>query len=174
MAGTLGVSGMLRTASGLIAANSAIVQILRRCTPTKKVAVIDKFIPVDDTSAAKQVPAWQMLKDRSFVLYTIAVFLICAGIWMPYFYIRAFASEVLVLNTAQSFADFMMLNAAGMPGRILLALLADNSFGTINAYVLVMRLMSVVVLVWPVVHTPLLECSFGQASTAYALEEQFL
>jgi hypothetical protein len=47
------------------------------------------------------------------------------------------------------------MNACGIPGRIIPALLADRRIGTINAYILVLLGTSLTILLWPLVkNTP--------------------
>ncbi|KAF3002600.1 hypothetical protein E8E13_008537 [Curvularia kusanoi] len=94
-----------------------------------------------------------VLRNRGLVHYTIAVFLFFAALWIPYFQLRAFAIDALGKDPADSFTVLMILNAAGIPGRIVPALVSDGALGVINTYILVLLLTSITLLLLPLVAT---------------------
>lgn len=147
----LGGEWMLRVVGAVVGVDALVVQLLvwRFCEEAGVARLTRK--------GKKRVRGgrmeWRVLKDGSYVLYSFAMFLVFASLWIPYFYARAYTSDVLHLDASHSFALLVVLNAAGIPGRIAPALLADTRVGTINSYILVLLLTSTTLLCWPLVST---------------------
>lgn len=81
------------------------------------------------------------------------MFLTFAGLWIPFFYLRTFAISALAMSPSDSFAVLMVLNATGIPGRIIPALLSDCGPDTLDTYILVLLNTSLALLCWPLVTT---------------------
>ena len=78
-----------------------------------------------DTSAFKELP---------FVVYTLALFCLYAGFWIPFFYIPSYAKTSLHTSDDLSFYMLAITNAATFFGRILPALLTKR-FGAIELFI---------------------------------------
>jgi MFS family permease len=75
---------------------------------------------------------WAAFRDATFVLYSLGIFLVFLGIWIPYYFIRPFAVDVLSSSQKTSFDLLLVLNGVGVPGRLIPALLSDKFFGPVN------------------------------------------
>jgi MFS family permease len=100
---------------------------------------------------ATHIVEWRAFKEPCYALCVAAMFFVFVGLWIPFFYVREFSSKALHTTKPQSFTILIVLNAAGIPGRIVPALLSDRCIGTINAYIITLLLTSVTLLCWPLV-----------------------
>lgn len=91
-----------------------------------------------------------MLSTPSTSLPCSSVFV---SLWIPFFYVREFSSSALHVSKSEFFVILITLNAAGIPGRIVPALLADLRVGTINTYIVILFIIIVTLLLWPLVTT---------------------
>lgn len=71
------------------------------------------------------------LRNRSFVAFSLGLFLIFAGLYIPIFYIIFIAEVRVHLNSDTAFYMLPVLNAASVFGRIIPGLLADR-FGALK------------------------------------------
>ncbi|KZM27365.1 uncharacterized protein EKO05_0003713 [Ascochyta rabiei] len=147
----VGLGCTLCVLGGVVGANAVVVQVLLRWRPSEREAVIDTPSRQRGQCGKKIWLTMRVLKEWSFALRIVAVFFVFAGLWIPYFYICTFAVDALHLEPPQSFAVFMILNAAGTCGRIVPALLSDTVLGTVNTYIVVLLLTSTTLLCWPLV-----------------------
>ncbi|KAF2180380.1 MFS general substrate transporter [Zopfia rhizophila CBS 207.26] len=134
-----GIAWTLRVIGFVVLFNSILIISLAR---TRKKATSRQSRPVVE---------WRAFKDKSYTLYVLAMFFVFAGVWVPYFYIRSFVTEIIHANRQTSFILILLLNGAGLPGRILPALLSDRYLGALNAYILITLLTSLTLFLWPLV-----------------------
>ncbi|KAF2730714.1 MFS general substrate transporter [Polyplosphaeria fusca] len=99
------------------------------------------------------IVVWRAFRELPYTLYVGAMFFVFAGLWIPYFYIRDFAKVALHLKPKQSLTLVLALNASGIPGRLLPALLSDSIIGTVNTYLLTLVLTSITLFTWPLVQS---------------------
>ncbi|KAF9691928.1 hypothetical protein EKO04_009978 [Ascochyta lentis] len=147
----VGLSWTLWVLGGVVGFNAVIVQGLLRWGSGESEGVDATPSRGDGQRVKKTWWKVRVLRDRNFALYTLAIFFFFAGLWIPFFYTRSFAVEALHMDPSQSFAVFMILNAAGIQGRIIPALLSDAVLGTINTYFVVLLLMGTTLFCWPLV-----------------------
>lgn len=136
--GGLAFSGVARAMEGLgrgwtvwvvgcvVFGNAVVVQMIIERESRQQVTALEGRRSKDDTCAGKRKFEWSVLKSKSLALYTTAICFLFAGLWIPYFYIQTFSHQVLHTSSSQSFAVLMTLNAAGIPGRIIPAILATR------------------------------------------------
>lgn len=74
-----------------------------------------------------------ILTDIPFMLSSFGVFVITWGIFFPYFYVQLFA-VLHGVDPSIAFYSLAIMNAAGLPGRVLPGILADR-FGPFNIIV---------------------------------------
>ncbi|KAH6642935.1 major facilitator superfamily domain-containing protein [Boeremia exigua] len=146
----LGVARVLWVAGGVVGVNAVVVQVLLRWAGVDE-EKLGEDVAHEDEVLTRSWAVWQLLKNRTLVLYTIAIFFTFVGLWIPYFDVRTFAVDALDMDSFDCFAVLMILNTSGIPGRIVPALLADSVLGTINTYILVLLSTSTVLLCWPLV-----------------------
>ncbi|KAI5778442.1 putative MFS monocarboxylate transporter [Geopyxis carbonaria] len=75
---------------------------------------------------------WGAFREPPYVLFAIGMFLIFLGLYFAFFYISAFARDILHLSQTTSFNTLIIMNAVGLPGRILPNFLADRALGPLN------------------------------------------
>ncbi|KAF2030544.1 MFS general substrate transporter [Setomelanomma holmii] len=141
---TLGLNYTLWIMCGVVCFNSILIQGLARTGSKVK-------SPASTHSSNQNYGIWHVFKKPSYTLYVIAMFFIFAGLWIPFFYTREYSSKALHITKSQSFIVLIILNAAGIPGRMIPAFLVDLYLGTINTYIVTLLLSGVTLLLWPLV-----------------------
>ncbi|KAF1937322.1 MFS general substrate transporter, partial [Clathrospora elynae] len=155
---TRGIACTLWIMCGVVSATSALIQIFAQpklpsspqLTTTKLQASCLKTIK----EKIRSLVDWRAFSDPGFSLYVLAMFCVFAGLWIPYFYIHAFSAKALHLTKSQSFTMLLALNGAGIPGRIVPALLSDYCLGTVNTHILLLLLTSATLICWPFITSP--------------------
>lgn len=108
----IGFGWTLRIFGFLAAALFAVVQTL-----------LKKRLPPKEGIRILEIEA---LKDRVFVLYIVGSFLTFLGLYFAFFFISAYARNVLGLSFSRSNYVLLVINGAGIPGRLLPMWLADQ------------------------------------------------
>ncbi|PVH95940.1 MFS monocarboxylate transporter-like protein [Periconia macrospinosa] len=70
--------------------------------------------------------------DPVYSLFAIGIFFTLWGVYIAYFYTATFGKHVIGVSEQSSLTLLIILNAVGIPGRIIPAYLADAYFGTFN------------------------------------------
>lgn len=100
-------------------------------------------------------PIWTSIKQTlplPFTLFLLSIFLLYIGLYIPFFYIDAFAptlSPPLPPSLASNL--LLIMNAASLPGRVLPAMLADR-VGNLSIIVPATLLAGAATLAWSRVH----------------------
>lgn len=94
---------------------------------------------------------WEAFRELAFVLYCLGIFLVFLGTWIPYYFIRPFALDVLHGSQKTSFDLLLLLNGVGIPGRVLPALLSDRLFGPVNVLFVSSVVAGILLFCWIVV-----------------------
>ncbi|KAH7032117.1 major facilitator superfamily domain-containing protein [Macrophomina phaseolina] len=104
----------------LIALSASLLVLRPRVLPAKKRALIDT----------------EALRDASFVLFSLALFHMFIGLYVPFFYISSFAQARLGDDVSDDFSFYLLsiMNASSVFGRIVPNLLADR-FGSFNVLI---------------------------------------
>ena len=144
---TLGVDKTLWIMCGVVAFLSILIQLIALSGPKREPSNGGE----QNTNSKKRIVEWRAFKEPTYALYAVAMFFVFAGLWIPFFYVREFSAKALQIPKSQSFLILIILNAAGIPGRLVLALLADRGIGTINTYIITLLLTSVTLLCWPLI-----------------------
>jgi MFS family permease len=143
---TRGIGDTLWIMCGVVTFVSILIQLLASSGPRR----IRSAQATRTLRSNMQIVGWQAFKEPSYALYVVAMFFVFAGLWIPFFYVREFSAKALHITKPQSFIILIVLNAAGIPGRIIPAVLSDCCIGTINTYITLL-LTSVTLLCWPLV-----------------------
>ncbi|KAF2128046.1 MFS general substrate transporter [Dothidotthia symphoricarpi CBS 119687] len=138
---SLGISWTLWIMCGVVLVNSLLIQAFAQ-------SKTERGRPASQRQGFVE---WRAFLEPSYALYVAAMFFVFAGLWIPYFYVREFTVHALHGENSSSFIVLLILNASGIPGRIIPALLSDYVFGTINTYILILLLGSFTLLSWPYV-----------------------
>ncbi|KAF7539724.1 hypothetical protein G7Z17_g12377 [Cylindrodendrum hubeiense] len=107
---------------GLVVSTAAIITIslVRTRLPPRKAG------PLVELAA---------FKERTYSLFAIGMFFTLWATYYVYIYARAYALDVLDAPSSTSFTILLIINAVGIPGRIIPALLADRYFGAIGVLI---------------------------------------
>ncbi|KAF2820407.1 MFS general substrate transporter [Ophiobolus disseminans] len=147
---TLGIGKTLWIMCGVVTVLSILIQMLALIGPPK-------FTPTNTGKTRKKIRRsavdWKAFKEPCYTLYVVAMFFVFIGLWIPFFYVREVSAKALDISKDDSFTILILLNAAGIPGRLAPALLADRYIGTINTYIINLFLTSITLLCWPRVAT---------------------
>ncbi|KAF2864809.1 major facilitator superfamily domain-containing protein [Massariosphaeria phaeospora] len=138
----LGIAGTMRVVGGVALGNSVVICGLAR--GMKREGKVARKAWVD----------WMVFADVQYGLYVLAMFFVFAGLWVPYFYLRDFATTTVHMQKDTCLTILLALNAAGIPGRIIPALLADYFLGTLNTYIFILLFTSATLLLWPLITKP--------------------
>ncbi|KAJ5628748.1 MFS monocarboxylate transporter-like protein [Penicillium lividum] len=71
-------------------------------------------------------------KEPTYLLFAIGIFFTLWGVYIAYFYTATYGKQVIHLSDTDSLTQLMVLNAVGIPGRMVPGLLADAYFGAFN------------------------------------------
>ncbi|KAI0386926.1 MFS monocarboxylate transporter-like protein [Hypomontagnella monticulosa] len=92
-------------------------------------------------------------KEPTYLLFSVGLFFLLFGLYIAYFYTTTFGREVIGISEADSLTLLMILNGAGIPGRVIPAYLADRFFGTFSTLLPFSFGVGVTLLMWTQVHT---------------------
>lgn len=143
---TKGINWTLWIMCGVVTFTSMLIVLLARTGPSRKTSTTS-------TVSKKRIVDWHAFKEPTYAFYVVAMFFVFVGLWIPFFYVREFSADALHISKDESFMILIILNAAGIPGRIVPALLADLRIGTINTYIITLLLTSTMLLFWPLATT---------------------
>ncbi|KAK0642495.1 putative transporter MCH4 [Lasiodiplodia hormozganensis] len=91
---------------------------------------------------------WAAFRETPYSLYCVSMFFAFWGIWIAYYYVRAYARDILHLSDRSSFNLILLINGVGVPGRLVPALLADRFFGPVNVFIPVILLAGLCLFCW--------------------------
>ncbi|KAF2138177.1 uncharacterized protein K452DRAFT_234891 [Aplosporella prunicola CBS 121167] len=92
-------------------------------------------------------------KDPTYLFFAIGIFFTLWGVYIAYFYTTTFGKEVTHISESGSLTLLMVLNAVGIPGRLIPAYLADTYFGTFNTLLPFVAGAGVMLFAWIGVHS---------------------
>ncbi|KAK8915324.1 MFS monocarboxylate transporter [Metarhizium anisopliae] len=74
-------------------------------------------------------------KESTYLLFAISMFFTLWAAYFAYYYARAYALNVLGGSQSTSFTMLLVINAVGIPGRLIPAFIADRYFGAVNTFI---------------------------------------
>ncbi|EHK25811.1 uncharacterized protein TRIVIDRAFT_32181 [Trichoderma virens Gv29-8] len=125
---TVRVMGFVVLASSII-----IVSLVRTRLPARKAG------PLVD---------WSAFKELTYVLFAISMFITLWATYFAYYYARAYSIDQLGGSQSTSFNMLMIINAIGIPGRLVPAFLADRYFGAVNVFIPTILSAAVCIFAW--------------------------
>ncbi|KAL7764827.1 hypothetical protein ACKLNR_005972 [Fusarium oxysporum f. sp. zingiberi] len=78
---------------------------------------------------------WAAFKEPAYVLFAAAMFFTLWPTWISYNYARQYTTDKLSGSASDSFLILIVINAVGIPGRMISAFLADRLFGAIPVFI---------------------------------------
>ncbi|KAL6860815.1 major facilitator superfamily domain-containing protein [Trichoderma novae-zelandiae] len=122
-------------AMGLVVLVSSVIIVLlvrTRLPPRKAGTLVD----------------WSAFKEMTYVLFAISMFITLWATYFAYYYARAYSIDRLGGSQATSFNMLMIINAVGIPGRLIPAFLADRFFGAVNVFIPTILSAAVCIFAW--------------------------
>ena len=96
---------------------------------------------------AGPIVEWSAFKDPAFSLFCCGMFLVLWAVFFAYFYISSFARDIIGVDSSTSLNLILVLNAIGVPARILCNLAADR-MGPVNTLIPAVFAASVLIFGW--------------------------
>ncbi|RFN50741.1 peptide chain release factor 1 [Fusarium flagelliforme] len=96
---------------------------------------------------------WAAFKEPAYVLFAVAMFFTLWPTWISYNYARQYATDKLGGSASSSFLILIVINAVGIPGRMITAFLADRFFGAINVFIPTIFSAALCIYMWSQVTT---------------------
>ncbi|KAK1755470.1 MFS general substrate transporter [Echria macrotheca] len=96
---------------------------------------------------------WRAFREREYALFCVGMFLNWWALYFAFFYISAFAKTQLNIDTSTSLVLLLLINAVGLPGRIVFGLLSDRFLGPLRTLIPVALCTSILFYSWAAVHS---------------------
>ncbi|KAM6483641.1 putative translation releasing factor RF-1 [Trichoderma sp. SZMC 28011] len=125
---TVRVMGFVVLASSFI-----IISLMRTRLPPRKAG------PLVD---------WSAFKELTYVLFAISMFITLWATYFAYYYARPYSIDRLDGSQSTSFNMLMIINAIGIPGRLVPAFLADRYFGAVNMFIPTILAAAICIFAW--------------------------
>ncbi|KAL5381797.1 hypothetical protein DPSP01_006980 [Paraphaeosphaeria sporulosa] len=94
---------------------------------------------------------WSAFKDPAFSLFCCGMFLVLWAVFFAYFYISSFGRDILHVDPSTSLNLLLVLNAIGVPARILCNLIADK-LGPVNTLIPAVLAAGILIFGWIGIH----------------------
>ena len=91
---------------------------------------------------------WAAFRELAFALYCLGIFLVFFSLWLVFYFIRAYALDILQASQTTSFNLLLVLNGLGVPGRLIPALLSDRYFGPLNVLLVSSAVAAILLYCW--------------------------
>ncbi|KEY65475.1 hypothetical protein S7711_08314 [Stachybotrys chartarum IBT 7711] len=91
---------------------------------------------------------WSAFIEGSYLLFALGVFLQFYGLYFGFFYINAYARNIIGFSTIESVSLLLITNALGIPARPIAGYIADYYTGSINMFIITVVCVSVVLFGW--------------------------
>ncbi|KAH7063045.1 major facilitator superfamily domain-containing protein [Macrophomina phaseolina] len=144
--GRVGFAWTVRVIGFVVLFNAAVILALAR-TRGQRVAV------VGDGGGAPLID-WAAFREIPYLLYCVSMFFAFWGIWVAYYYVRAYARDILDFSDKDSFNLILIINGVGVPGRLVPAIIADRFFGPVNVFIPVIFVAGICLFCWAAVSSP--------------------
>ncbi|KAM5362717.1 hypothetical protein ACJZ2D_012379 [Fusarium nematophilum] len=95
---------------------------------------------------------WAAFKELEYTFYVIGAFMCFWGVYFAFYYLAAFARDILGVSFARSLDLLLVLNGTGTVGRILPNYVADR-FGTISVYIPLALVTGTMMYCWAAVNS---------------------
>ncbi|KAI1749748.1 MFS monocarboxylate transporter-like protein [Xylaria castorea] len=134
LSGPIGYPWTIRIMGFIMTFNTILIFVLGRPRKFKK----DKR-PLVDAAA---------FKEPVYSFFAVGVFFTLWGIYIAYFYTSTYGRDVVGISESNSLTLLIILNAVGVPGRVIPAFLADRYFGLFNTMLPFVVGAGVLLLAW--------------------------
>ncbi|CCX11695.1 putative MFS monocarboxylate transporter [Pyronema domesticum] len=87
-------------------------------------------------------------KEATYTLFALGMFLNFMGLYFAFFYVSAYAKQKIGLSQSDAFTTLIVMNAVGLPGRVVPNYLADRVTGPLNLLIPCAIMVGVLFLCW--------------------------
>ncbi|KAF4541595.1 MFS monocarboxylate transporter [Lasiodiplodia theobromae] len=112
----------------------------------------------------------QAFREAPYFLFALSVFLYFLALYFGFFYINAYARNVVGFSSTEAVSLLLITNATGIPLRPIVGYIADRFLGPINTFIIAMSFLGCMEFVWISVRTRLgmyiFSAFFGMANGA--------
>ncbi|OCK82774.1 putative MFS monocarboxylate transporter [Lepidopterella palustris CBS 459.81] len=91
---------------------------------------------------------WVALKEVTYVLYCIGMFLNFWGLFFAFYYVGAYGRDIIGLSDKNSIYLLMIMNGIGFIGRLVPNFLADRTFGPLNTVIPFAFITGIMLFAW--------------------------
>lgn len=130
----IGFAWTVRVMGFVILAIAIIVIPFSRPNPQPRT-----YQPWLDKSAFHELP---------YTLFCAGIFFCFWGLFFAYYYVRPYGQEILQTTQSTSFNILLVINAFGIPGRFIPAILSDRFFGPLNVIIPCMAITGCLLYCW--------------------------
>ncbi|TVY42503.1 Aspyridones efflux protein [Lachnellula subtilissima] len=130
----IGFPWTIRVLGFVVLFNASIAQIFSRERTMRKVSG-----PLFDLKA---------FRDVRYSMFGAGIFMIFCSLYVGFFYISTFARDAVHLSVSTSRTILIIINAVGVPGRIIPAILADGYIGPVKTLLPFVFMGSIVLYSW--------------------------
>jgi len=78
---------------------------------------------------------WSAFREPSYTLFCIGMFFNLWAVYFAYFYLSSFAKSAIHVSQSTSLTLLLIMNAIGVPGRLICGLTADRLLGPVNTLI---------------------------------------
>jgi len=93
-------------------------------------------------------------REPVYLSFSVGIFFTLWGLYIAYFYTQTFGRSVVGISESDSLTLIMVLNAVGIPGRVIPAFVADRFFGPFNTMLPFVAGCGIMMLAWMRVDSP--------------------
>jgi peptide chain release factor 1 len=87
-------------------------------------------------------------REPTFTLFAASAWLTLWAVFFAYYYVRSYPLTKFDAPESTSFAMLLIINATGIPGRLIPAFLADRYFGPVTVFIPVIFISAVLTFAW--------------------------
>ncbi|EGD86754.1 hypothetical protein H112_05263 [Trichophyton rubrum D6] len=97
--------------------------------------VAQQLLPKSCPRKSGPIVEWSAFRELPYLLFSIGSFLILWAVYLAYSYISTFSHDIIGISSSTSLTILLITNAVGIPGRAILAFVADRYTGLLSMYI---------------------------------------
>ncbi|KAK8162949.1 major facilitator superfamily domain-containing protein [Phyllosticta citrichinensis] len=94
---------------------------------------------------------WSAFKEPSYTLFCVGMYFNLWAVYFAYFYVSTFGKKIIGVSSSTSLTILLVMNAVGVPGRLVCGLTADRLLGPVNTLIPVAFFAGVLFYCWAAV-----------------------
>ncbi|PNY28222.1 transporter MCH4 [Tolypocladium capitatum] len=117
----------------VLVSSAVLLAVVRTRLPPRRAG------PVVELAAFRETP---------YLLFAVSMFFTLWASYFAYYYARAYALDIFMGSQSTSFTMLLVINALGIPGRLVPAFLADRYFGAVNTFIPIIFAAATCIFAW--------------------------